>query len=245
MVTQLQYAEYRSGQAEIDALVRRGVAEAWDSIGDIAPDRKRDLLLDIAPFLVTEYGPIAASLAAEFFAETVLLKAEIPEITTGTAMQQSARAVIGGLWTGQETSAKERLTMSVVRHVRQQGRDTIKASVRNNRGDVRFARILSHGSKKGPCAWCRLLASRGAVYHSEITAGGLDDWHDECRCDAVAVRNPDDFPPGVPGYDDIIVHPGTEAWMPKPLFDEYESVHEYLDDDRKVASKLRAKYGYT
>lgn len=245
MVTQVELLEYKRGQDKIDQLVRRDVQQLWDGIGAIDPDVKRNLLMDLAPGLVARYGPIAATLAAEFFAETVLLRAEVPEITTGEAVRQSTRAVIGGLWTGKEATARDRLTESMVRHARQYGRSTIRASVGASGGRVRFARILSYASKKGPCSWCRVLASRGAVYHSEITAGGLDDWHDVCACEAVAVRSPDDFPAGVPGYDDIVVHEDNGAWMPKELFDEYDAVHGKYDDDRMVAANMREKYGYT
>lgn len=245
MVTHVELLEYKSSQSKIDDLVRRDLQQLWDGIGAVDPVVKRNLLMDMAPGIIAKYGPIAATLAAEFFAETVLLRAEIPEMSTGDAVRQSTRAVIGGLWRGQELSARDRLVDSMIRHARQYGRSTIRASVGASGGRVRFARILSYASRKGPCAWCRLLASRGAVYHSEVTAGGLDDWHDTCWCDAVAVRSPDDFPAGVPGYDDIVVHEDTGAWMPKELFDEYDAVHGYLDDDRMVAAKMREKYGYT
>ncbi|WP_087485547.1 hypothetical protein [Brachybacterium massiliense] len=245
MVTQAQLGEYKRGQQQIDRLVKRDVRQLWDALGAIEPDRKRDLLVDMVPGLVNSYGPIAATLAAEFFADTVLLEPTVPVIDSTEAVQKSTRAVIGGLWTGQEAKARERLVESIVRHTRQHGRTTIRESVGRTGGRVRYARILSYGSKKGPCAWCRMLASRGAVYWSEITAGGLDDWHDSDNCDAVAVRSPEDFPAGVPGYDDIVVHPETKAWMPREMFDEYSSVHEYLDTDKQVAAKMREKYGYT
>lgn len=245
MVTTPQLLEYDRGQEQIDRLVRRDVTQLFDGIGNIGPDRKRDLLMDLVPGLVAQYGPIAATLAAEFFAETVLLKASIPAITTGDAVRQSTRAVIGGLWRGDELTARDRLVDSMIRHTRQYGRSTIRESVGASGGRVRYARILSYGSEKGPCAWCRMLASRGAVYHSEITAGALDEWHDDDFCDAVAVRSPDDFPGDVPGYDDITVHEDTGAWMPSGLFAEYESVHAHLDTDKQVAAKLREKYGYT
>lgn len=245
MVTYAQLGEYKRGQETIDQLVRRDVQQLWDGLGAIDPDRKRNLLLDMVPGLVNSYGPIAATLAGEFFADTVLLEPRIPDIDSTDAVQASTRAVIGGLWTGNEAKARDRLVNSIVRHTRQYGRTTIRESVGYSGGRVRYARLLSYASEKGPCAWCRMLASRGAVYHSEITAGGLDDWHDTDRCDAVAVRSPEDFPSGVQGYDDIVVHEDTGAWMPKELFEEYESVHAYFDDDKQVAAKMREKFGYT
>ncbi|MCZ4325679.1 VG15 protein [Brachybacterium paraconglomeratum] len=245
MVTTAQLGEYQRGQQSIDRLVRRDVRQLWDALGAIDPEQKRGYLLDMVPGLVNTYGPIAATLAAAFFADTVLREARIPAKDTTDKVRASTRAVIGGLWTGNEVLARDRLISSVVRHTRQYGRDTILESVRYSGGEVRYARILSYASKKGPCAWCRMLASRGAVYYSEVTAGGLNDWHETCNCDAVAVRSPEDFPSGVKGYDDIVVHEDTGAWMPNELFKEYDAVHEYLDDDKKVAAKMREAYGYT
>ncbi|MFG2001692.1 hypothetical protein ACGFNU_21330 [Spirillospora sp. NPDC048911] len=53
-----------------------------------------------------------------------------------------------------------------------------------------------------PCSWCAMLASRGAVYRSEQTAGrakndqftgeGQFKWHDQCGCTAIPVFDPDD-----------------------------------------------------
>ena len=245
MVTRAELNEYKRGQQTIDRLVRRDINQAWTALGAVDPTVKRDLLLDITPGLVSTYGPVAAALAAEFFTETTGLAATIPAAAAAEAVEASTRAVIGGLWTGDDLGARDRLADSLIRHTRRHGRATIRESVGTNRDRVRFARILSYASKKGPCSWCRMLASRGAVYHSEITAGGLDDWHDTCACDAVAVRSPEDFPSGVAGYDEIDVHPDTKAWIPVQLYDEYDQVHEFGDNDRDVASKMRATYGYT
>lgn len=244
MVDTAQLTEYKAGQDEIDRLVRRDVQQLWDGIGVVEPDRKRDLLMDLIPGLVVAFGPIAATLAAEFFEDTVGSAAVLGAAVPDEAVTQSTRSVIGGLWNGSPGTARDRLTELVVRHTRQYGRSTIRASVEASGSSVRFARILSYSSKRGPCAWCRMLASRGAVYHSEITAGGLDHWHDTCRCDAVAVRSPDDFPGDVDGYAEIVVQPGTDAWVPKELYGEYAQVHDYLDDDRAVAKKMRDTFGY-
>lgn len=53
-----------------------------------------------------------------------------------------------------------------------------------------------------PCSWCAMLASRGAVYKNERTAGrakndrftgeGAFKWHDHCGCVAIAVTSGDD-----------------------------------------------------
>ena len=41
-----------------------------------------------------------------------------------------------------------------------------------------------------PCAFCAMLASRGFVYHTAETAGSMNRYHNDCRCEIV------------PGFDD-------------------------------------------
>lgn len=37
------------------------------------------------------------------------------------------------------------------------------------------------------CAWCIMLCSRGPVYESRQSAGGMEEWHPGCDCDVVPV----------------------------------------------------------
>ncbi len=53
---------------------------------------------------------------------------------------------------------------------------------------------------KSSCAWCLMLASRGAVYRSKNTARsnatGSELFHGHCDCQTVLVRGPQDYPKG-------------------------------------------------
>lgn len=49
------------------------------------------------------------------------------------------------------------------------------------------------------CAFCVMLASRGAVYRSRATAGGMRKWHDGCDCEIVPVYDLTDWP-GLDGF---------------------------------------------
>lgn len=78
------------------------------------------------------------------------------------------------------------------------GRSVIDESVQADDEAIGWARVTD----ADPCPWCLMMASRGAVYHSEKTAGrgksshfigdGDFKWHDHCGCTAVAVWDPDD-----------------------------------------------------
>lgn len=70
-------------------------------------------------------------------------------------------------------------------YVKQGGRDTMALNVRRDRYNVGYARIPDGES----CDFCRMLGSRGFIYHSEETAGGgsmhgteFDSYHPYCNC---------------------------------------------------------------
>lgn len=96
---------------------------------------------------------------------------------------------------------------------------------------VKFARI-PRGSKSYPngCPFCQMLASRGFVYRSKLTAGGIDPdhYHSDCQCMVV------------PGWDGASV----EGYDPRDYDEGYQ---EYLDQDHSkheahVAETQRNRY---
>lgn len=82
---------------------------------------------------------------------------------------------------------------------------------RDTRG-VMFARI-PRGSKSYPngCPFCQMLASRGFVYYSRLTAGGLDPnhYHSDCQCMVV----PSWGKGSVEGYDPSDYQKGYQEWL--------------------------------
>jgi hypothetical protein len=93
-----------------------------------------------------------------------------------------ARWAIGPLFGAQADPAQalEHLAGGVQRLVLQPARETIADSVGRDPADARWARVPSG---RTTCAFCRLLASRGAAYHSEESAGGLaNSYHGKCDC---------------------------------------------------------------
>jgi hypothetical protein len=93
-----------------------------------------------------------------------------------------ARWAAGPLFGAQPDPARalEHLSGGVQRLVLQPARATIADSVDQDPADARWARVPSGLTT---CAFCRLLASRGAAYHSEESAGGLaNSYHSDCDC---------------------------------------------------------------
>lgn len=84
---------------------------------------------------------------------------------------------------------------------------TMIENVYRDKSKPRFARIpgMSEHYTHG-CPFCRLLSSRGYVYHTRKTAGEFDHYHSDCTCQVVSVWDDD---PIVEGYD------------PDALYEEY------------------------
>lgn len=80
------------------------------------------------------------------------------------------------------------LTAAIPRVARQPGRATVEESVVQDPRAVGWARITAGPN---PCAFCIMIASRGAVYVTEKGArnrpGTRDAYHDRCRCDVIPV----------------------------------------------------------
>lgn len=57
-------------------------------------------------------------------------------------------------------------------------RTTVVESAKFDDRPVRFYRITDDD----PCAFCALMASRGAVYHSAQAAGEMNSYHNDCAC---------------------------------------------------------------
>jgi hypothetical protein len=104
--------------------------------------------------------------------------------------EQVTKAIDWALYAPGEEPPIIRLTGSSQRLVRQASRETVVNNAAKE--GVRWARY----AKPTACAFCRLLATRGAgdpnqkwLYHSEKSAGGEGhSYHDHCECVPVAVR---------------------------------------------------------
>lgn len=83
------------------------------------------------------------------------------------------------------------LAGKVDEYVKFQGRDTIKRNAKHDR-NCRYARIPDGGA----CDFCRMLGSRGFVYHTEESAGGVnhgtkfDTYHPYCNCQIAVCFDP-------------------------------------------------------
>lgn len=178
------------------------LARLWGSITGGPPELVRDAILDVLPSLTQRWGEAAAAAAADWYEE---LRADAaapgrftarvaPALspTQEDALLQRARWALGPLFAGDPSRALSRLTGLVDEHIRRAGGDTIAASVEHDPARPRFARIPVGET----CAFCIMLAGRGAVYHSPETAGEFTKYHHADDCVITPIWPGQDYPDG-------------------------------------------------
>lgn len=204
---------YRRAQRGLSRLLRRDVGRFWRLLNPAQPASFTDWL-DVMEEVVTQFGDTSVRLAAEFYdeqrmeaevdepftvpmadppqreqTETVLRWAthDVWELNTETELQRDPVDV-------RLDAAEHRTEAATQKLVADQGRETIREAVREDRQAVGYARAAALGA----CAFCRLMASRGMVYKTADSAGldandkfsgdaSVAKFHDNCHCGIIPV----------------------------------------------------------
>ena len=181
-------------RAQIDAQVRaqsalvdRAVADLrtfWRALPLSDPERARDLLMEFMPALVDKYGQAAGFAAAEFYdtlradAATKRAFSAIVADADLDGVRASTRRLAGVLFGDNPETMLSGLGAVVDKQVKQVYRDTITKSATADPDASGWAReVRGEG-----CPFCRMLATRGAVYKRD-TADFAS--HHHCKCAAV------------------------------------------------------------
>jgi hypothetical protein len=168
----------RERQQALSALARLGtrdLATIWRKLNLSAPDKLADPLAEVLAAISERYGAAAASLAADWYDEARddaqaagRFSAVIADGPDTERMQALSRWGVGPLF-GAAPDGAAALTLiagGLQRIVLDQARDTTAASVALDPAKPRFARHASANA----CAFCALMATRGAAYTSEEDA---------------------------------------------------------------------------
>jgi len=165
---------------------------------------------DVYPRLIEPYVDAAGTVSEQWYADldpgsTFVVQ---PTPAASTALRESMQASVRWAFTQPDPHAA--LLGSTERRVFDRSRDTIAGNAHRER--VKYAR----GASSTACAWCRMLATRGAVYKSEKSAV---KGHDRCHCVPVPDR------PGSP-----YVPPDYVAAWDKEYVKASKAVGENPDD---------------
>lgn len=195
--------ELRSAQGELSRLVRGQLEALFGSLDLSDPAAARNLLLELVPELVHQYGAVAETIARDWYEEhradaglTGAYRVEAPPPSiTSERVQSKVRYEAGKLWTPTPGDMLAGLAVAVDKYVKQPGRDLIQHNA--EREGARWARVPT-GAKT--CAWCLILASRDAVYSSKRAALRRGDdghkYHGDCDCQAVLLGRDEEYPDG-------------------------------------------------
>lgn len=179
-------ASAQASQTGLAVVLGYDLERAWNQL-DVSSLRKTlpDFTLLIAA-LVHKYGAASRTLAARFYKAqraaaglaapfTVIPAALTPLPQVGSAVDWATR----GLWATEPdiASAQTLVRGAAEKMVLDVGRDTIVNNVHRDRKALGWVRV----TEPDPCAFCALLATRGAVYRGR---GAGFPAHDHCRCHA-------------------------------------------------------------
>ena len=154
-------------------------------ISDLATDKvaalvaaapTRETLVEAYPEVLDPYLAAATQVSTEWYQS--LAPDEPFEVDTPAPIAREA-LVANARWAVTELDAVEALVGSADRQVFTAARDTVAHNARME--GVRFARR----PQPDACAWCRMLATRGADYFTKANA---EKGHAGCRCAGVADR---------------------------------------------------------
>ena len=173
----------------------RAIDESWATIEPIlvaATARQRTLSAGLAARYYDAFRVVEGA-GGRFVADPALgLSRDVAAVSLRVTGPVALKRAVGA---GLTPDAASRLALSQLagaasRLALNGGRDTIVGAVASDRAALGYARVTD-GS---PCAFCAMLAGRGAVYRSETTAGF--DAHDKCGCTAEPVLNATSALPG-------------------------------------------------
>jgi hypothetical protein len=229
VVSTARAVDYSKAQAAIVAQVHADLDALWKTIDTANPVAAKAALAELMVTLVDTYGPVSAALAADYFDE---LRADAaprgryraragnhrdveqvqgssdwaaqPLFPSVEDVLDDAGAVIGTRrGEANPLATLQRLRGASQRIVQSWGRQTLIDNAERDPSRPGWARMPVGQT----CDWCRMLASRGAVYTSAAKVMHRADggtFHDDCDCQPVVVWSDEDLP-----YD------------PQPLLDEY------------------------
>lgn len=197
---------------DLATLMIRDLYQLYKLLTGRSPQQIRDALVAASPGLVNPYASSAAKLTATWYdqlAPNLDFKATPAPLPDVDMLAASARWATAPLFQENPTTEADPLTRlagSMQRRVFDASRETVTANAEHEPG-TRWARYASANA----CAFCRLMATRGAVYRSEVAATTVvgragsgrtrgtqslgDKYHDHCRCVAVPIRPGDSYAP--------------------------------------------------
>lgn len=196
MATLADAAAHRQAVDNLTTLATRDLMELWRTLDGADAERVVRALLARLPDVVELYGEMAGELGAGFYDDLReqadapgRFSARIPEAPPADQVSALARWGVGPLFSAapDPAGALSLLTGGLQRLVAGMDRGAVSASAVADPARPTWRRVPSAKC----CAFCGMLATRGAVYGSRESAGASGPlsrgahYHDHCRCTVV------------------------------------------------------------
>lgn len=218
MASLAEVVSYQSTLTDLATLTIAELLAFWQSLDTEDAAGSAEALRQFLPDLVDSYLPVAAEVGAVFYDEArdqAGVAGAFAATPVGAANAGRIQATISWgvapLFRSDPITerpapdpdlALSRLSGATQREVAEGARQTVVDSVEKDPAKPRFARHASANA----CTFCRLVATRGAVYRSAASAGDGHKYHDNCHCVVVPVWKNDYEPaPYVSGWESAYV----------------------------------------
>ena len=190
MVSLAQANQLRAGQSEIRELVEGRMRRIIDYLADqpnLTPAQFRNSLISQTNLVVSQYGDIAASMAAEWYEDIRLSEVAdrfravpSPSAYGPDAVEGMVRRAVDPFFGDNPDLAAVMRTVehNAGKYVLSASRETIRQNTFRDPAASGWQRVTRPGS----CEFCRMLAGRGAVYMRETAFFAS---HGACNCAAV------------------------------------------------------------
>lgn len=252
-------ARWRAAQAGLTTLLLRDLRGLRRLIDPARLQATVPSWIEAVAAVVARYSEVAATLAADFYdgereASGVPGAFTVPlaDAPPGEQTSNSLRWATKDLWPRDEADATVaqlepldvrleaafgKADMATQKLVADAGRDTVRQAAQQDPQAVLYARVAALGA----CSFCKLMASRGAVYATADTAGREADdrfsgdasvvkFHDNCHCGIVPVFRGQRFElsPQAAKWDRIYRehaqgHPGDQLRLFRRALAEHDS----------------------
>ena len=175
MATASEVNDYRKAINQLCTVSFVQAKSLLAELEDVNPLLLRDRLLEAFPSVIAPYMTAAGDLSAAWYeemrAESVggAFAASTSVEVAPESVESLVRYSVTPLFQGSSSTVLALLAGGMQRLISNGARDTIYDNVMNDRVRVGYARI----PRPGCCAFCGLLASRGAAYNTAASAGNV------------------------------------------------------------------------
>lgn len=180
MATRADVDAYEKTIDQLSAVAYAQLKALLDSLATPSPVAFRNALLATYPELMRPFLSASADVAAQWYTTlrfnarvpgrfSPVLAPLVPDEQFAAVVRYAVKPLFTPLGVNPGASVLALLGGASQKLIANHGRDTISGSALKDPVKVGYARI----PKSGSCAFCGMLASRGAVYRSEASAGSV------------------------------------------------------------------------